>query len=206
MKRGLDRLIVAVMAVVATACVNLGAGTSSLTRYYLLASTSTAAIATGQTSPLADKAIGVGPVSIPPYLERPQMMVRVSDQELKPDDFSHWAEPLKANIARVVGEDLALLTGSGHIRLYPWTRSTPMDYQVAVDVHRFDADGDGEVFLRAGWRILDPHGRQLLSERQSTIQRTADGADTGDVVAAMSLALAELDRQIADALADLSPR
>ena len=62
---------------------------------------------TGDTAPPAsagqhDLTVAVGPVTVPPYLDRPQLVTRTSRVKLALADFDQWAGPLADTIARVL--------------------------------------------------------------------------------------------------------
>lgn len=196
-------LITGSMLMILAACMNLGTSASSATRFYLLDSKPGPPLSSLPKGELSRLSIGVGPVTIPPYLDRPQIVTRVGVNELRPDDFHQWAEPIKANISRVMGENLALATGVRHTFPHPWKRSAAIDLQIAMDLLRFDADTRGRVTLTAVWRIFHPDDRRLLVERRSSITETSESTDTTHVVEAMSAALADLSREMADALVDV---
>ena len=182
------------------ACMNIGSSPSSATRYYLLESKLETAAIPKSGSELSEAKIGVGPVTLPPYLDRPQLVTRLSSYELKTDDFSQWAEPLKNNITRVLAENLSILTGTRIIRSYPWKRSAVIDIQIVLKILRFDAGPNGEVILKTGWDITKLDNRQLLKEKQSTITQSATGKSAEELVHAMSMALTDLSREIAESL------
>lgn len=187
-----------------TACLNLGGSSSTATRFFLLEARPAAALATNSDDGLAEYALGVGPVTIPAYLDRPQIVTRADGNELLVNDFRQWAEPLRSAITRVIREDLALATGARHVYAHPWSRSDAIDFQVTLDVIRFEADTAGAVTLVAVWRILDAAGGRrptLVHEQRSTIIRPLDGTTTVD---AMSTALADLSREMAAALVVIS--
>ena len=200
----ITRLIVFGMALpLLTACLNLGGSPSTATRFFLLESRPAAALTTAATDAPAEFTLGVGPVTIPGYLDRPQIVTRADGNQLLVDDFRQWAEPLRASITRVMREDLALSTGARHVYAHPWNRSAAIDFQVSLDVIRFEADTAGAVTLIAVWRVFDNDGRRstLLHEQRSTIIRPLDGANSVDD---MSTALADLSQEIAGILVDIS--
>ena len=53
--------------------------------------------------------IGVGPVKIPEYLDRPQMVTRDKEGMLKFDEFDRWGESLDLGMARLIREDLTAM-------------------------------------------------------------------------------------------------
>ena len=199
MKMRIARLIlVGTVLFLFTACLKVGTSTS--TRFYLLESSSDEALQSAFENKMPDVSIGVGPVTLAQYLDRPQLVSRLSGNELRVHEFSQWAEPLKATIARVVEENLSVLTGAKHIHSFPKRRSAVIDYQISLDVRRFDADAAGSVTLQAVWHIAKPEEHQRLMERRSVIVQPSSSTDSTDVVDAMSMALTELSKEITRAL------
>lgn len=189
-----------------TACMNLGTSPSNATRFYLLESRIDKSVSSGAQEGLADLSLAIGPVTIPAYLDRAQIVTRMGGNELRVDEFRHWAEPLKAAISLVIRENLSMLTDAGHVLSYPVKRATVIDYQISLDVLRFDADAAGNVTLKSVWWIVEPDDHQRLMERRSTIVQASGSNDTADVVEAMSMTLAELSREMALVLVELSGR
>jgi len=187
-----------------TACTNFGLSSSSTTRYYIL-DTIPDVIAQSEKEGknFATPLCGVGPVTIPPYLNRPQMVTRLGDHELRIEDFRLWAEPLRENIPRVIAQNLSLLIGSEKIYLYPWKRSDQISLQLMVDIFRFDADVDGNVILEALWRIVDVEQDRLLMENRYHSVKPSSGTDIAKVVDGMNKTLINLSQSIADALSSL---
>jgi len=188
--------------VTVTACMHLGTSTS--TRFYLLEAMGAAEVISSGKLETAQVSIGVGPVTIPAYLDRPQMVTRVDGNELLVNDFHQWAEPLEANITRVMAENLALSVGVQNVHPHPWARTAAIDLKAAMDVLQFDADADGQVTLSVIWRIVDPETHRQLIEKRATITPPSNGTDAAHVVEAMSAALYSLSQEITAVLRDAS--
>jgi len=138
--------------------------------------------------------IGLGPVTLPGYLDRPQIVTRLSDDEISLAEADRWAEPLAANLLRTLEENLAkLLPGSSYVG-YPWYAADAPDYAVTLDVRRFEADASGAVVLDAIWRL--DRGDARVDGGAARIEDQADGPGRAAAVAAHSRALAELSREI----------
>lgn len=180
-----------------------GCAGSEPVRYYVLSAASEAAPAGPGGAATRDIAVGVGPVELPEYLDRPQIVTRTSRNALNMADFDLWAESLKDNTVRVLAENLATLLPSQRVSIYPWKRATPIDYQVAVQVTRFDRLENGESVLAARWRVLDGGGRELLS-RTSSYRETSAGPDYAATVAAMNQNLEAFSRDVALRIGELS--
>ena len=145
--------------------------------------------------------LGIGPVRLPEYLDRSQLVTRLSANRLQLADNHRWAEPLNKNIARVMGENLSALLGTSHIVFHPWPSSRAMDYQFLVEVLHFENESDGAARLVALWSVKGKDGGMVLPERRSSYLIVAPSQDQEGQVAALNQALGSLCREIAQALA-----
>jgi uncharacterized lipoprotein YmbA len=148
--------------------------------------------------------IGLGPVQLPSYLERPEMVTRVAPNQLRFDEFSRWGESLKNNFVHVLGNELDTILDLERVVAYPWYRGTPMDYIVTVSVSRFETQPSGDVALDARWGIADQHGTVLVS-RDSHLSHPG-GSSPAEVVAGLSAMLGEMSSEIATSIRDTEAR
>ncbi len=148
--------------------------------------------------------IGVGPVEIPAYLDRPQIVTGGAGAQLELDEFQRWAEPLRDNFTQVLTENLSALMPSTHVLPFPWNRAIVPDYQVEVQVMRFHVDAVGNSELKANWSILKQGKPVLLKEFY--VRTSVTGGDYEAKVAAQSRALAAFGKEIAGALDSLPGR
>ena len=102
------------------------------------------------TAPNARLTVGVGPVDFPDYLRRLAVVTRVTPNRIELSDEKRWAEPLDKNFTRVLSENLATLLNTQRIEKYPWPLTSKVDYQVEIDVQRFETLGDGQTQLDRG--------------------------------------------------------
>jgi uncharacterized lipoprotein YmbA len=143
--------------------------------------------------------IGLGPVTLPQYLDRPNIVTRAGANQMRLGDFQQWAEPLEPLLNRVIAEDLSAL-GAKDVIPFPQRGDIPLDRVVEVDISRFDANETGEIKLDARWRIYRGNGSTLVTSGRSLV--TEQGAAVPDydaIVAAMSRALGHLSAEIAAA-------
>lgn len=172
--------------------------------YYQLSSRQDAAGLPGGGLTGESFTLGLGPVQLPEYLERIQLVNRTSANRLQIVNSQRWAEPLAAGLPRVLGEDLALLLGNARILNHPWPRSRPVDRQVVVNLLQFEGGHDGTALLTARWTVLDGAGTVLLDGQRSRFQVAATpGAES--LTAALSEAIWLFAGEIAAALANLAP-
>ena len=191
----------ATLAVLAAGLALAGCAETPPTRFYTL---SPLEDAPGGTPPanLPELTVGVGPVTLPPYLDRPQLVTRAGGNRMVLADFDSWVEPLQGMFARVLGENLALLLGTDDVLMLPQRRDFTLDRQVEVDVTRFDVDDVGNAVLDARWWVYGRNGDKLLRSGRSTITEPSAAGDHTAAAAALSRALGAMSQEIAQAIAD----
>jgi hypothetical protein len=145
--------------------------------------------------------LGVGPVDIPDYLDRPQIVTQLSSNQLQLGDFDQWAEPLGKTVMRTLAENLASLLCVEEIVTYP-RESAGVDYQVVVTVSRFHGLSDGTVALSAQWQVKEGADGKVVARKRATIHKAIEGQGYSALVAAHSNALADLSREIAEAVSN----
>lgn len=200
----LPLVILAVLLVFQTGCVNLGKGTSQTTRFYLLNPMSSSGGANQIEESGHGLAIGVGPVRIPEYLNRPQIVTRSKENECYLAEFHQWAESLKETFPRVLAENLSILLATDRVTLYPWKRPVPVDYQILVEVIQFDGQLGGSAKLVARCSIFSGNGKKVFVMRKSSFSELSEKQGYDALVAAKSRAVAYLSRDIATAIKAVS--
>lgn len=83
-------------------------------------------------------AIGIGPVRFPAFLDRPEIVSRTADSELRVDESYRWGGSLKDDFLRVLSENLSQLLGTSRILVEPTEARFPLDFQVIADVLKFE--------------------------------------------------------------------
>jgi hypothetical protein len=189
------QLSIAFVAAVAAGCA------SATARFYTLDSTATA-----DGTPAARYAVLVGPVSVPPSVDRPQFVVQAAPNRVDIDEFNRWAAPLNDGIARAVAGDLAVLLGTTDVAMAPLANFNPA-YRVTINVQRFESVQGQAVVVDAAWTVSQTAGGRTRSGR--TVAREAvQGKDFDALAAAHSRALATVSSDIAAAIraeADAKP-
>jgi hypothetical protein len=144
--------------------------------------------------------VGLGPITLPRYLDHLAIVRREGQTEMRVSDFDRWAEPLQAGVSRVLGDSLVSLTGLGTVTPFPWPLTTPIDYQVVVDVQRFEPNLGGPIELAGRWSVRTGTDTRVCASNEVEIRRTASSSTTDAQVVAMSEALVELAQEITDGL------
>src|SRR5215468_5525928 len=146
--------------------------------------------------------LGIGPIKLPGYLDRQQMVTRISQNRFAVAENDRWAEPLDENFSRVLSQNLSILLQTDRIVPYPWLRSQQPTYQVQVEVLRFEPNAEQVVELWARWLILDD-ARKSIGLKESYLTKTMRDKSTEASVAELSDAVADLSRDIANAIRNL---
>lgn len=182
-------------------CALLLAGCAHTTpvSYYQLSSLEVARTTSGNGE-AGNMVFGIGPVRLPEYLDRPQLVTRLTPNRLQLADSHRWAEPLGENISRVVGENLSARLGTDRILRHPWPVSRTVDYQLLIEVLHFENGSDGAARLVALWSLKGKDGAIVLPERRSSHSAPATSRDQEGQVGALNEALGSFCREIAQAL------
>jgi uncharacterized lipoprotein YmbA len=143
----------------------------------------------------------LGPVVLPAYLDRRELVTRLGSNQLRAEELELWAEPLRDSLARTLEHDLTALLGPGRVQRLPWTAPSPPTIVVGVELRRFERTVAGQVEVEADWTVSE--GRRGRVRRQTRVSLPA-GASTQTAVAALSQALATLSREIATAVQQVS--
>ena len=144
--------------------------------------------------------LGIGPLSIPDYLNRSQIVTRDVDAQMRVDDFSRWTEPLADSMHRIISTDVDNLLHGVVVVMYPYDAvvRSHLDYRLVGDVNRFDADSSGLVVLEIQWAIVDTEAHLLVSARRNRYQaQMVTSGDFGAMVAAMHDVLSQFSRSVA---------
>ena len=187
------RRLVAVIVIPGIVAVLAAGCATPASRFYTLSTTPAPAV-----TPVA-YSVAVGPVTIPSVIDRPQIVVSTSANQVQLDEFNRWASPLQSNIGRVVADNLASILGTARVSLFPQTMSASADYRVAIQVQRFDTVPGDAASLEALWTITRAKDGTAQTGRTSVRESSPSGGYDG-VAAAHSRALARLSRDVADAI------
>ena len=144
--------------------------------------------------------VGIGPVRLPDYLNRSQLVRRSSDSRLEVDEFNRWGGDLTQNIQDVLAENLSRLLGSDRILTYPWSGAVKVSRQLVLDIRRFEAGPGRDVVLDLQWRLFDLALDELIALANEHIVVPMQGEDSTAMVRAQNAALAELSRRLVGVL------
>ena len=141
--------------------------------------------------------LGIGPVTLPGYLDRQEIVIRVAQNQISLAENDLWAEPLEENFSRVLSQNVAAILRVDRVNAYPWAIDKKPVYQVEVEVLRFEANTAQEAQLSARWAVIDDTGKGTPNLKASRLTRRAKEKSMDASVAALSETVADLSREIA---------
>jgi uncharacterized lipoprotein YmbA len=186
----------------AAGCSSLLAPRPNRARFYILSMTADTGAASERGTEV-DLTVGLGPLKLPDYLNRPQRAVRVGPNQIRFLDDERWAEMLDANIVRVLSENLTARLGNARVLTLPTFIAQPRAYDVPLEILRLDSTAKGDAELSARWGIKDGKTGTFLVTRETHIVEPATGSDADAAVAALSRVLGRWSDDIGAALTRL---
>ena len=138
----------------------------------------------------ASAAVAIDRIRLPAYLERAELVTRVSDNRLEFSPRARWAEPLQVAVPRVLAEALAAAAVRVVERGDPATERT---IDLAIDQLERTASG---ARLRARWWLSQAR-RPAGANQLTADEPLPPGASSDAVAAALSRLLVRLGAAIA---------
>lgn len=189
-----------VLGIFIVAFVVSGCGTSPAAKFYTLTPVAQqkqekAVIGTGSASPIA-----IGPVEIPEYLDRSEIVTRADQNQLILSEFNLWGGSLKTDVNRVLIENVSHFLAADGIPIVTWKLGITDIQKVPVQIVRFDGTPNDSILLKARWAVIEKDGKNFEFVRESSITVSVKGGNYNSVVAAMSEALGELSKEIASGI------
>lgn len=143
--------------------------------------------------------VGIGPINLPEYIKRPQIISRKSAHSLNVSEFNRWIEPVTDAVTRSLVINLSNELDSNRVFWLPRSdRQYPLELRVAIDIGRFDGEPGKEVTLESRWIVFDKEDNPVQTHI-SIIHEPVQGKTYEDLVIAMNNALNQLSQEIAQA-------
>jgi len=174
-------------------------------RFYSLHSLSTDEATQTQSVP-AGMSIDFGPVRIPEYQNRPQIVTKNKDTTLNFSEFNRWAEHLDLAFEYAIGEDLAAMLPGATVKIHPWYPADPAKYQITVDVVRLESELEKDLFFAAQWTVIDVKTKKPLLTRRSEFRQPISPHNYHGLVETLSTACVLLSADMAKEMTSLNAR
>lgn len=143
--------------------------------------------------------ISIDSVSVPELVDRPQIVTRIDATQVDINEFARWADPLEAQITRVLATDLAQsVPGALASRNLDW-EAPDETYHVSVDILSFESAPGSMASIAALWTVRASKSGAPMSGR-SMVHEPTDGQGYDALVQAHRRALATVSSDIARAI------
>ena len=174
----------------------VAACSSAKTQFYTLDS-----VATAGAAPAAHYAVLVGPVSIPPSVDRPQFVLQVASNRIEIDELNCWAAPLDDAVARAVAGNLSVLLATHDVAVVPLANFNAT-HRVTLSVQRFESIPGRAVSVDALWTVTPTARSGVALSGRTVAQETVTAPGYDALAAAHSRVLAKMSGDIAAAIED----
>ena len=170
------------------------------TRFYVLSTSDVSNVDEAWDDRPGSIDVGVGPFTMPGYLDRANFVRRVGPNEVRPVEAARWAETLGEGFERVLAEDLDALMPMARVHAHPWRSSTRAQWIISGYVTRFETEESGEAVLDVTWRVLGPDRTPTKVGARSVLREAGTGQSVDVEVATMSNVLESFAVMLADSL------
>ena len=188
------RLPLLALAALTVAC------SSPMSKFYTLSPT-----ARPDPSAQTKLTVGVGPVTIPSAVDRPQFVLQVAPNRVTLQEYHRWAAPLGQGIAQTVASDLSAILGTPNIAPLP-APNFRYEVRVTIDVQNFQSVPDESVQIDAVWSVSEADDPTSIRSGRTVARETVDGPDFEALAAAHSRAVGQLSERIAKAIREEHPK
>lgn len=185
-----------VLSLVVTACGN----TTPSVEYYTLSPLQMSAIQKPEGFEYNYAVIGIGPITVPEYLESSRIVTRSSPNKLKINEYHRWGGSLEDELLRTISENVSLLTGSEKVIVYPWKRSIRPDIHIQISFKNLEAIPGKKAVLRASWIVNSPNSRNNTRVNLSKFEKDISSSHIESIVAAQSQLIERLSLEIVNSL------
>lgn len=113
--------------------------------------------------------IKLGSVSIPDILDQAQIVTRIGENRLQVDDFNRWGGDFEKDIQRTLAENISILLPTVRVVMNQEVSLLAVDYQIIVNVRKFDGELGGEITLNVDWSISQQGRRKITTAKKSIL-------------------------------------
>ncbi len=152
-----------------------------------------------QTNHYNNLRLGIDDVTLPAYLEKPQIMISSSPNRVALEEYHQWAGALDKNIKSVISTNLASLLPGAIVETSPWNVKFKPTYQLQIDIEQFTIDMQGNSILRAEFILY--HQNDILKKKNVYYRLKISNITMENLIASMNNNLTHLTQDIAKVFA-----
>ncbi|MFA5090080.1 MAG: PqiC family protein [Candidatus Omnitrophota bacterium] len=141
--------------------------------------------------------IGIGPVKIPEYLNRPQIVTRDKNNMLTFAQFDRWGEPLDFALGRLIRDNLIVMLPGAAFELFPWDMDVPVRYQVFIDLVQLESELKKDLFFVVQWSVFDLSKKKMMVMKRSEFRQPITPGNYSGLAKTLSAVCVSLSNDIA---------
>jgi uncharacterized protein len=135
-------------------------------------------------------------ISLPPVVDRRQMVIATSADQLLVLEHERWAAPLSDLVVQTLGRDLEQRRPDVLVADRGFDQPNLIPVKIRVDVVRMSVRAGGQATLEAHWRVVDAR-RNTDEVGGETFESPVAGGDYAAVARAFSSDLSSLADRLA---------
>jgi len=184
-----------------TGCISVG--NTPAPRFYMLHAASSGQVAE-KFNIAPDGVIAIGPVEIPGYQDRPQIVTQDKFRMLNFAQLDRWGEPLDDALTRIILEDLTAMLPKATFGIFPCNFAIPVKYQVIMEVVRLESELNQDLLFVGQWSIVDAKSKEMSFSKRSEFRQAINPHNYAGLIDALSIVCASLSAEIAQELATIA--
>jgi len=150
-----------------------------------------------------DIIIEVGPIGVPDYQDRPQIVTKNTNGTLSFAQLDRWGEPLDSALARIISENLAVMLPAASFQVFPCNFAIPLDYQVIANIVQLDSQFRKDMVVTVQWSVINAKSRKMVLTKRSQFSEPINPPNYFGIAQALSSTCAALSREMAGELSKL---
>ncbi|WP_083607949.1 PqiC family protein [Teredinibacter haidensis] len=190
-------LFAATLSFLLTGCVSSG----KQTQYYSLFPVKFDAGAATYALSSEDFSLGVGPVSLPEFMDNPSIVSLTYTQQIRISRHHAWAGDLKASVIRVISSNLSQRLNHEKIQSFPWDTRIRPKYQLRINLEDFSGIPGGDVNLVASWVLMDTQKNREVMVGRERINLSSVNDSVDSYVEALNLLINKFTAVLAQKIA-----
>ncbi|MDX1838402.1 hypothetical protein DIZ81_11120 [Legionella taurinensis] len=139
--------------------------------------------------------LGIERVSVPDYLDKPQLSIYYTPNLSELQEDSQWAEEVRGNVKRVIKTNLSTFLSGALVELAPWDIKYKPNYQLQVDISQYKVTAQGQSILQAEYVIYK--GEEPFKKYKVAYTEKLSVVNPNTMVISMNNNLTRLTRDIA---------
>lgn len=166
-------------------------GTTRPAQFYVLDVT-----ATPNSNEAKNLHLGVGPILIPGYIDRPQIVTKTESSELVYAEYKRWAEPMDEMFTRTLTQNITITTGSNSVISHPWSSKANLENELTAKIIKFENSAKGDALLIVQWQLLNENDKEQASSIYSEFRAVAKSNSSTDRVSALNDTIKQFSSEI----------